>query len=68
MLYPPASKLKGKVGDNYSLCIIVAKRARQLLEGASPLIQCDSKKPVTIAINEVYEDKITFVRTKSGIK
>ena len=68
MIEPPMNSLMNKVDSKYTLVIVVAKRARQLVEGAEKLTKCNSDKPVTIAVNEINEDKITFVRTKSGIK
>jgi len=35
---------------------------------ANKLTNCESDKPVTVAINEINENKITYIRTKSGIK
>lgn len=68
MIEPPISSLMGKVDSRYTLVVATAKRARQLAEGAHKLTKCSSEKPVTIAINEISENKITYVRTKSGIK
>lgn len=68
MIEPPMNSLMNKVDSKYTLVITAAKRARQLVEGAEKLTKCNSDKPVTIAVNEINEDKITFVRTKSGIK
>jgi len=68
MIYPPMSSLLSKVDSRYTLVVAAAKRARQLSEGANKLTRCSSEKPVTVAINEINEDKITYVRTKSGIK
>lgn len=59
MVDPSIGALLNKVGNKYTLCIIVGKRARQLTAGAGKLIICSSEKNVTIAINEVYEDKVT---------
>ncbi|MFT8038233.1 DNA-directed RNA polymerase subunit omega, partial [Salmonella enterica subsp. enterica serovar Enteritidis] len=39
-----------------------SKRARQLIDNAEPLIETDSKKPVTIAIEEALDGKITYIR------
>ena len=50
------------------IVVAAAKRARQLTEGAPKLTECESEKSVTIAINEIDERKITYIRTKSGIK
>ncbi|NJD04195.1 MAG: DNA-directed RNA polymerase subunit omega [Ruminiclostridium sp.] len=68
MIYPPLSSLLGKVDSRYTLVVATAKRARQLSDGSHKLTRCDSEKPVTIALNEINENKITYVRTKSGIK
>ena len=68
MIYPPLSSLLGKVDCRYTLVVATAKRARQLSEGAHKLTKCISEKPVTIALNEINEDRITYIRTKSGIK
>lgn len=68
MIYPSISNLIKKTGSKFTLVIVAAKRARQLTDGANRLIECGSDKPVTIATNEIMNDKITYVRTKSGIK
>lgn len=68
MIYPPISELMKKVDSRYTLCTLVAKRARKILDGAHPVSDCDSKKPVSIAAMEVYEGKLTYVRTKSSLK
>lgn len=58
MIYPPLSELSVKAQGRYSLVIAAAKRARQIADGDEVYVECDSKKPVTIAINEIAEDKI----------
>ncbi len=68
MIDPSISSLLEKVDCSYTLCILAGKRARQLSNGAHKLSQCNSQKVVTIAINEINENMITYVRTKSGIK
>jgi len=68
MLYPPISELLSKVDSMYTLVIEVAKRARQLNNGANKLTNVDSMKTVSIAIDEVHKDKIGYRRTKDGIK
>ncbi len=68
MIEPGISSLLDKVDSRYTLVVAAAKRARQITEGAHKLTECDSEKPVTIAINEIDEQKITYIRTKSGIK
>lgn len=57
---PGVTELMAKTGCRYQLVCNVAKRARQLNEGAEPLVKLTTTKPVTIAIQELYEDKISF--------
>ena len=38
-----------------------ARRARQLSQGATPLSKADSNKEVSIAINEIFEGKVSAV-------
>lgn len=68
MKQPPLELLSDKVDSRYSLVVCAAKRARQLLEGARPVAEADSTKPVTIALRELVEDKLTYERTRVGIK
>ena len=68
MINPGLGNLLKKVDSRYTLVVESAKRARQLNDGANKLVDCDSDKVVTIAVNEINEDKITYIRTKSGIK
>ncbi|HYE80593.1 MAG TPA: DNA-directed RNA polymerase subunit omega [Clostridia bacterium] len=64
MIYPTLSSLLEKVDSKYTLVVAVAKRARQLVDGQPKLTRVDSNKPVTIAINEINENKIMYERNK----
>ncbi|MFQ6132957.1 MAG: DNA-directed RNA polymerase subunit omega [Armatimonadota bacterium] len=55
---PTISELETKVPSKFSLVVAAAKRARQLNAGATPLVECDSKHPLTIALYEIAEGKI----------
>jgi len=68
MIYPPINSLLDKVDSRYTLVVAVAKRARQLADGAKVLTDHQSDKYVTLATHEIDENKITYIRTKSGIK
>jgi len=68
MIEPSINELLTKADSRYTLVMLAAKRARQITEGAKKLTKQESDKPVSVAINEISEDKITYVRTKSGIK
>ncbi|ARC84662.1 DNA-directed RNA polymerase, omega subunit [Clostridium argentinense CDC 2741] len=68
MINPSIVDLLKKVDNRYSLVVAASKRARQLIEGKEPLINVDSTKPVTIAINEINEGAIETETTKEGLK
>lgn len=65
MIYPPVTELVKKTGSRYALVVETAKRARQLVDGSAPLSVVDSNKEVTMAVNEIYEDKIGVIEAKS---
>lgn len=58
MIYPSIDSLLEKSGNLYALCDIVGKRARQLVDGAPKLAECDSYNEVTCAAREIDENKI----------
>ncbi|MDD3705717.1 MAG: DNA-directed RNA polymerase subunit omega [Clostridiaceae bacterium] len=60
MIYPTLIPLLDKVDSKYTLVVAVAKRARQLVDGQPKLTNVNSNKPVTIAINEIFEGKIVY--------
>ena len=62
MIYPSINKLMKPGESRYTLVVEAAKRARQLAAGDKPLVYCDSDKPVTVATNEIYQGKISFIR------
>lgn len=61
MIYPPITELVKKTGSRYALVIETAKRTRQLVEGAQKLSDVSTMKDVTIAVNEIYEEKIEAI-------
>jgi DNA-directed RNA polymerase subunit omega len=68
MINPPIGDLLKKVNSRYTLVTMTAKRARQLIDGQEPLEIMESRKPVTIAINEINDDLLTYETIKEGIK
>lgn len=62
MILPAISKLLEVVDTKYTLVIATAKRARQLIDGSPKLTNCKSDKPVTVAVNEISENMITYTR------
>lgn len=68
MINPSIVDLLKRVDNRYYLIVMTAKRARQLIEGDKPLVETDSTKPVTIAVNEINAGAITYESIKDGIK
>lgn len=59
MLYPPMSKLLDNVKSRYLMVNVVARRARQISIEAQSLNEPLDEKPVSMAIKEVAEGKLT---------
>lgn len=68
MKQPSLDLLLEKVDSKYTLVVAAAKRAREITEGAQSLVESESTKPVTVALEEIENDKIKYERTKTGIK
>ena len=60
MLYPPMASLVEKVGSNYLLVNLVARRAREIAGKAEENEEILDKKPVSMAIDEVYSGRLTL--------
>lgn len=48
-----------KVPNRFELVLLAARRAKQLLKGARPLVESDNKE-VVAALREVGEGKVTM--------
>ncbi len=73
MIHPPIEGLLERVDSKFSLVTLAAKRGRQinsyfsqLGEGLGsivpPQVASVSRKPLSIALEEIAADKITYVR------
>lgn len=50
------------VNSRYSIVMATAKRAREIIDGAEPLVRTkDGEKPLSIAIDELNQGKVTIV-------
>ncbi|HAH18841.1 MULTISPECIES: DNA-directed RNA polymerase subunit omega [Eubacterium] len=50
------------VQSRYSIVIATSKRARQIVDGEEPLVNnADGKKPLSLAIEELYSGKVKIV-------
>ena len=68
MADPSINKLLEVVDSRYTLVVLAAMRARQLLSGDEPKVAAKSSKDVTIALEEISEGDILYRRSKGGIK
>jgi DNA-directed RNA polymerase subunit omega len=50
---------ESKPMSRYSMVVVAAKRAKQIKEGAPILIDTDSTNPLTIAMEEIAQGKVT---------
>lgn len=57
---PPIDKLLDKVENRYMLVTVISKRAREIVEGDEILVKTIELKPVNIAVEEFYQNKITY--------
>ncbi len=62
MLYPSINEIRKKADNRYTLVTLAAKRARDIIDGKPKLTDADTEKPVSIAVNEIAEDLITYSR------
>ena len=65
MLYPSINLLREKVDSKYTLVAMASKRARDIIDGKPTLVEAAINKPVSIATEEIAEDKITYSRSFS---
>ena len=63
MIYPAIGNLMEKFKSRYSLVIGVSKRAREIYQTGVTFTECKSTKPVTVAVNEIAENKVSFKET-----
>ncbi len=73
MLYPSCTDLINIVNHDvepgeqpviksrYSIVLAAAKRARQIISGDDPMVPGNGKKPLSMAIEEIYESKVKIV-------
>jgi DNA-directed RNA polymerase subunit omega len=49
------------VNSRYSIVLATAKRARQLISGVDPMVRAVSNKPLSIAVEEMYQAKVKIL-------
>ena len=59
---PGIQTLIKQADSAYTLVVMVASRARQLIDGAQPLLEREGEKPIAVAIEEIDRGLVTFHR------
>lgn len=59
MLKPSIDELVSIAGSRYALVIATSKRARRIIEGEKVLIDTTMTKPVSVAVREIYNNRVT---------
>lgn len=60
MIQPSIDKLLEEVDSKYSLAVVAAKRARELVDGAARLTDAPTNKSVSIALCEIGEGHVSY--------
>ena len=60
---PGIEELRKRTDSPYTLVEGIARRTRQLMDGAMPLVEPGDRKPIAIAIDEIKRGLITFHRS-----
>lgn len=61
LVKPPIEDLLPKADSRYTLAMLVAKRTRQLVDGAQPMVPEDTPNLVTLACEEIMADKVVGI-------
>lgn len=56
-----------RINNRFALVHLVSERAKQLLKGSIPLVECDNKEVVT-SLREVAKNHITLAKTLDETK
>lgn len=68
LIKPTLESLMQKVDSKYTLVTLAAKRACQLTDHDEALVNVDTNKVVSIAMEEIDQNKITYEAPRDGIK
>ncbi|MCI8327229.1 MAG: DNA-directed RNA polymerase subunit omega [Lachnospiraceae bacterium] len=54
------------VNSRYSIVIAASKRARHIIAGDEPMLEGNEKKPLSVAVQELYAGKVKIVGEDTG--
>jgi DNA-directed RNA polymerase subunit omega len=60
MAHVPIEELLQRCSSIYRLVILAAKRAKELSEGAPPLVEIDYQKTTSVALEEILQGKVLY--------
>ena len=63
---PNVMELLDKADTRYTLVVEAAKRGRELVAGAQPLVDVGDMKPLRTAVEEIDRGLITYERTEKS--
>lgn len=66
MITPPIQQLLKKVDCRYTLVVMTSMRARELVAGATPMVSTREVKPVSIAVQEIDQNHVSYRRLESS--
>ena len=62
LLHPPIDEIKQKADSRYTLVIMAAKRARDLVADKPALVEIENNVPISIAAEEIVRNEISYRR------
>ena len=65
MSYVPTQYLLSKTGSIYKLVVLASKRAVELNSGAPKLVEADSEKVSSIALEEIAQDRVRLQQKRA---
>jgi DNA-directed RNA polymerase subunit omega len=66
MGFPSLEHSLNKVSNRYLLCVLAAKRARQLNRGATARVETRYRKPTSTALEEIAAAKVDYRVKEEG--
>lgn len=55
------------VNSRYSIVLATAKRARQIIDGKEPMVEASCPKPLSSAVEELYQAKIKITSDETEV-
>ncbi len=68
ILHPLQIREEKIENSKFRLAHIASQRAKMIMQGAKPLVETSYKKPVTIALQEIHERKVSFYEAEEAAR